>query len=312
MKELENKLLNWYKEHGRHNLPWRKKDISPYEVWVSEIMLQQTQVNRVIEYYNNFLIKFPSIFDLAETNWEEFLPYYQGLGYYNRGKNMLKTAKIIVDIYNGEFPKDLKDLILLPGIGPYTASAILSFAYKLPYLSFDTNLHRFFGRLLHGDKRFPLKKEEIQKEFTKNLESINGAIMDFSNLVCLNRNPLCENCPFNTECSYFKEPREEISSKKKVSFPSKESQVYLFLHENHKKYYSINEKEFEPFILKAPINTRDKIKKYFKEEYNLDLSVRPPYKKEYIEKTPTLYINAQILLGDPQFKIFTKEDINKT
>ncbi|MFA6566528.1 MAG: hypothetical protein WCT48_07335, partial [Candidatus Paceibacterota bacterium] len=146
-------ILIWYSKNKR-SLPWRKENLSAYEVWVSEMMLQQTQVSRGIVFYERFLKKYSTVQKLAKTNWEEFLPYYEGLGYYNRGRNMLKTAKIIVRDFGGEFPKDKAVLMKLPGIGEYTASAILSFAHDLPYIAFDTNFKKIFGTREAAEKTF--------------------------------------------------------------------------------------------------------------------------------------------------------------
>src|SRR3989344_6364292 len=137
---FEEKLEDFFQKTGREHLPWRKKKITAYEVWVSEIMLQQTQVSRVIGYYTRFLKRFPNIGSLAKASWAAFLPYYDGLGYYARGRNMLKAAQVIAKEYAGTFPRDKKLLEKLPGIGPYTAAAIMSFAYGDEDLARDTNL----------------------------------------------------------------------------------------------------------------------------------------------------------------------------
>ncbi|NCU42655.1 MAG: A/G-specific adenine glycosylase, partial [Candidatus Moranbacteria bacterium] len=134
-------ILIFYAEYKR-NLLWRKKDITPYEVWVSEIMLQQTQVSRVAQYYTRFLKRFPTVDILAQVSWEEFLPYYEGLGYYRRGKNMIETAQRIMRKYQGMFPRERSHLEKLPGIGSYTARAVASFAYDEPVLAWDTNFSR--------------------------------------------------------------------------------------------------------------------------------------------------------------------------
>jgi len=122
---LIKKILTWYSKNKRH-LPWRKTH-DPYSIWVSEIMLQQTQVSRVNDYYQRFLEKFPDIQSLAKASWGQFLPYWRGLGFYSRGRNMLKAAKMIMKEYGGKFPHQKKDLEKLPGIGEYTSAAIRSF-----------------------------------------------------------------------------------------------------------------------------------------------------------------------------------------
>ncbi len=309
---LEKSIAEFYKIFGRHNLPWRKVHISPYEVWVSEIMLQQTQVSRVEKYYKNFLERFPDIDALAKSSWEEFLPYYAGLGYYRRGQNMLKTAKKIVELYNGKFPSDKKELMKLSGIGSYTADAILCFAYEKNVLAFDTNLKKIFGRYLCGDKNAKFGKEVVVNGLKCKKKWLNGALMDFSNIICL-RKPKCLICPLKEKCKYYKEAGKKEWSQKmpKKSFPTKEAQVFLWLHRDHREYYSPNPDHFEIFHLNKDHNTRDAMKKYFFEKYGLKLSVRPPHKKTYIDNIPTLFVNAQILLGEHEFGVFKKEEITQ-
>ncbi|MCX6738436.1 MAG: hypothetical protein NT098_00075 [Candidatus Parcubacteria bacterium] len=171
MKNKTKEILEWYSKNARV-LPWRHPGISAYEVWVSEIMLQQTQVSRGIIFYERFLKRFSTIQKLAEVDWEEFLPYYERLGYYNRGRNMLKAAKIIVDEFGGEFPKDKTALIKLPGIGEYSASAILSFAHDLPYVAFDTNFKKMFGTREVAEKAF--KTSGVTSSV------FNSAVMDYA------------------------------------------------------------------------------------------------------------------------------------
>lgn len=307
---FKEKLREFYKQSGRTHLPWRQENITAYQVWVSEIMLQQTQVNRVIDYYQRFLKRFPNVFTLAESSWEEFLPYYTGLGYYRRGQNMLLTAQIVAQEHQGEFPKNKEQLTRLPGIGEYTATAILSFAYEQNCLAFDTNLQRVFGRYLAGDKRAILDKEEIESHFSENSKIYNGAIMDFANQICLNT-PKCHECPLNEKCHYYLEDgcNEVKAIKKKSNFPTTTAQVYLWLHKEHREYYSPNPDRFEVFKLPVGINSREQIKKYFRDNHSLELAVRPPHRKIFIDEKPILFINAQILLGEHEFGRFEKNQI---
>lgn len=308
---FEAEILKWYKKNGRASLPWRKKSVTPYEVWVSEIMLQQTQVSRVIEYYTRFLQKFPTVFDLAASDWEEFYPYYDGLGYYNRGRNMLQCAKKVVTEYKGAFPQKKEELMLLPGIGEYTASAVLSFGYNKDELAVDTNVKKVLGRVIGGSKEFFLKEkklEEIKNDLKANKKNLNAALMDFSNRVCI-KAPRCGECPLQKICEYFETDgqREKIVSKKQNIFPMKDASVYLFLHKNHKEYYSENKKKYKPFFLSEKYNTRNGLKTYFQKKYNLTLAVRPPFKKTFIGKKPVLFVHAQVLLGNNRFFHFSKE-----
>ena len=116
-QKIQQAILTWFQDHQRTHLPWRNTH-NPYKIWVSEIMLQQTQVDRVIDFYNRFLEKFPTVQDLAKAEWSEVIPYWDGLGFYRRGQNMLKCAKVIVAEHSGNFPDNLQDLQKLPGIGP--------------------------------------------------------------------------------------------------------------------------------------------------------------------------------------------------
>ncbi|MCX6736024.1 MAG: hypothetical protein NTZ13_02980 [Candidatus Parcubacteria bacterium] len=237
-------ILKWY-ELNKRDLPWRKIGISAYEVWVSEIMLQQTQVSRGIIFYERFLKRFPTVQKLAEADWEEFLPYYEGLGYYNRGRNMLRAAKIIVEEFGGEFPKEKTALMKFPGIGEYSASAILSFAHDMPYVAFDTNFKKIFGTREVAEKAF--KTSGV-------LSSVfNSAVMDYASA-----------------------HREEKSKKKKAKRTTNETIVVL--HENHKKYFSENKEKYEPFVMPKGVFSREQIKQHFLEKFGLRISVRPPGK----------------------------------
>lgn len=305
---FETELLKWFKTNGRQHLPWRKKGISPYEVWVSEIMLQQTQVSRVIEYYNRFLERFPTIFDLAKSNWEEFYPYYAGLGYYNRGRNMLKCADVIVQQYAGVFPKTKELLRDLPGVGEYTASAILSFGYNKNELAIDTNVKKVFGRYFEASKDAKIDFENLEKNLLSSKKQLNAAVMDFSNSICI-KVPRCGECPLQKYCAYYASDgqKEIVKKKNNKNFPTKDASVSLTLHKNHKEYYSTNKKEFKVFRLSKKYNTREKIKEYFQKKYGLTLAVRPPHKKLYINQKPVIFVNAQILLGTHTFYIFDKK-----
>lgn len=144
-------VLDWYQKNSRHTLPWRQIYHLPdrerlYKVWIAEVMLQQTQADRVIAYYSRFLERYPTLESLAETTYEELFPYYQGLGYYSRARRMIQVAQAVAKDCNGVFPDDLTALQKLPGIGIYTAQALLAFGYNQPLLAIDANLEKIFSR----------------------------------------------------------------------------------------------------------------------------------------------------------------------
>lgn len=203
-------LLRWFAIHGR-NLPWRKA-ISPYHVWISEIMLQQTRVETVIDYYNRFIEKFPTIFDLAHSNEQEVLTMWAGLGYYSRARNLHLCAKQVVKQFEGEFPTIKKELLSLPGIGEYTAGAILSIAFNLSYPAVDGNVIRVYSRL------YAITENVTNRNVMKNIQNLvqqtlpngkasffNQALMDLGAGICIPKNPRCEICPIQAHCKAYDE-----------------------------------------------------------------------------------------------------------
>ena len=195
------KILAYY-ENNKRDLPWRTKqdnNQNPYLTLVSEIMLQQTQVNTVLGYYEKFIKKWPNLNSLAKADIEDVLTMWSGLGYYSRAKNLLKAAQIISEKHNGVIPNKFEDLIRLPGIGQYTASAIISFAFGGYSVVMDTNIKRFIIRVNGLNKKEILnnrKVNEIGKQmFPKsNSGKYAQAIMDFSSDICTKRNPSCSKC----------------------------------------------------------------------------------------------------------------------
>ena len=164
-------LLNWYSENGRHDFPWRQYDTGDttgYRVWLAEILLQQTQADRVVPFYERILDKYQTIGSLADASYDEFFPLYQWLGYYSRARNLLKTANIVSSEYGWIFPRDKQKLKKLPGVGEYTARAILAFGYGDPLLAWDTNLETIFSRYYKWAKNIKLsndEKNEIERDF---------------------------------------------------------------------------------------------------------------------------------------------------
>lgn len=203
--EIRKKLLHWYR-NNRRDLPWRRS-ADPYAIWVSEIMLQQTRVDAVIPYYERFLRRFPNTAALASAQTEEVLSYWSGLGYYQRARNLHSAVRECVERYNGKVPDNEEEIRTLPGIGPYTAGAILSIAYgkRVPLL--DGNVIRLLTRLfaLRGDPAGQKLKKYLWELSAallpqENLSDFNQALMELPALICTPRSPQCEKCPLNEHC----------------------------------------------------------------------------------------------------------------
>ena len=205
LMQLPERLLNWYDQNARV-LPWREHP-SPYRVWVSEIMLQQTRVKAVTPYFDRFIREFPNIQALAEAPEERLLKLWEGLGYYNRIRNLQKAAQIATREYGGELPQDYRLLCGLPGIGAYTAGAILSIAYQKPYPAVDGNVLRVISRLLCCyDNLFDASNRkkmtaQIQEILPEEVGAFNQALMELGAVICRpNGEPLCECCPVAEIC----------------------------------------------------------------------------------------------------------------
>ncbi|MBQ7507633.1 MAG: A/G-specific adenine glycosylase, partial [Lachnospiraceae bacterium] len=208
-------LLTWYPQTARL-LPWRENP-TPYRVWISEIMLQQTRVQAVLPYFNRFMNTLPDIQSLARVEEDRLLKLWEGLGYYNRARNLKKCAILLMEKHEGTLPRNFNSLLNLPGIGRYTAGAILSIAYNEPYPAVDGNVLRILTRLLALDTPIdgdPFKRsiEELLKaEYTReNASDLTQALMELGAVVCgPNQAPQCGNCPWEALCLAHKEGREE-------------------------------------------------------------------------------------------------------
>lgn len=207
-EKVTSALLEWHIDNPR-DLPW-KKTRDPYLIWLSEIILQQTQVSQGLPYFLHFANKYPTVKDMANASEDEVLKDWQGLGYNSRARNMLKTARIVAQQYDGVFPDDSAGLETLPGVGSYTAAAIASFAYEEEVPVLDANVIRVMSRLL--GIQTPPSNAANKKKLLDALDALiahatpsafNQAIMDFGARVCRPRNPGCESCPLNDNCSAF-------------------------------------------------------------------------------------------------------------
>lgn len=235
-------LTNWYQENQR-NLPWRHTD-NPYYIWLSEIILQQTRVNQGLSYYNNFINEFPTVKDLALADISLVLKMWQGLGYYSRAKNLHETAKYIHFELNDIFPKSYQEIVKLKGIGPYTAAAIASFAYREPIAVVDGNVFRVFSRFFGiYDDIAKTKNRAIFQELgnelidKKNPDIFNQALMDFGATLCKPKKPLCEDCPFSNECYAFRNNKISILPVKSNNIKIKDRYFHYLISENSDSIY---------------------------------------------------------------------------
>lgn len=202
-------LMRWFNENKR-SMPWRNTT-NPYYIWISEVMLQQTQVATVIPYYIRFIERFPTVNALASASLDEVHNYWQGLGYYRRGENLWKGSKMIVEKWQGIFPTDPTLIKEIPGIGPYTLGAICSIAFNLPLPSVDGNVMRVISRwyCLKDDIAFPKSRKIFEQKVMENMPSepriFNQALMELGALICTPTSPKCEICPVCRYCLAYKQ-----------------------------------------------------------------------------------------------------------
>lgn len=202
-------IIGWYKKNAR-DLPWRRES-DPYKIWLSEIILQQTQVAQGLSYYNRFVATYPGVTDLATASEDEVLKMWQGLGYYSRARNLLKAAATVANEHGGVFPADYEKIKALKGVGDYTAAAIASFAYNKPHAVVDGNVYRLLSRVFGIET--PIDTSAAKKQFSRLANELldkkqpgtyNQAIMEFGSQYCRPQNPDCETCVLNARCFAFK------------------------------------------------------------------------------------------------------------
>ncbi len=235
MQRITNELIDWYQENKR-DLPWRHTK-NPYHIWISEIMLQQTKVEVVKEYYGRFINKLPTIKDLANSSEDELLKLWEGLGYYTRVRNMQKAAKILVENGYDNLPNTKEELINLPGVGKYTVGAILSIAYDIPALAIDGNVYRVLGRVYEISKAISTPSTykiyaDILKQqlIPENASDLTQSFMDFGSLICTPKNPKCKDCPLNTKCLAYKKGTQEHFPVKQSKRERKIEERVVFLY----------------------------------------------------------------------------------
>jgi len=227
---FSKKLCNWYLSNGRKDLPWRKTS-DPYKIWISEIMLQQTQVKTVIPYYLKFIKRYPNIKSLLNVKEDEILALWSGLGFYRRAKNIFKAKEIIKKKHSNIFPTKYEEIISLPGIGRSTAGAIMSIAYKKPYPILDANVKRVIAKFENIDISNNCNESElweISLKFTpsKNIFEYTQAIMDIGATICKARSQDCPKCPLNKNCKSAYQTNKIQNLKKK---PKNKQTLFLKL-----------------------------------------------------------------------------------
>jgi len=238
MGEFSKKVLSWFSNHGRRDLPWQKNPTA-YRVWISEIMLQQTQVATVIPYFERFMDSFPDVQTLALADIDQVLHHWTGLGYYARARNLYKTANLIVDDYNSKLPANVERLSELPGIGKSTAGAIVAIAYNRPASILDGNVKRVLTRVF-GVEGWPEQAQvktrlwQIAEAQTPDsrVADYTQAMMDLGATVCTRSNPRCQDCPLAQTCIAFQSDTVDLypGRKPKKSLPVK--QVAMFMLQN--------------------------------------------------------------------------------
>ncbi|MFV2055784.1 MAG: A/G-specific adenine glycosylase [Thiohalomonadales bacterium] len=238
--QFRRKILRWFDQHGRRELPWQKNPTA-YRVWISEIMLQQTQVATVIPYFHQFLSRFPTIRSLARSNVDEVLQHWSGLGYYARARNLHKSAIIISEQYKGRFPSDFNEVVALPGIGRSTAGAILSLAQQQAFAILDGNVKRVLARYF-SISGWPGQNAVLQQLWqhaeqltpTRRVGDYNQAMMDLGAIVCKRSKPECSSCPLQKGCrAYQTDSQTSFPGKKpRKELPIKAIQMLILINED--------------------------------------------------------------------------------
>ena len=318
MKEqlVTKKILNWY-DLNKRSLPWRKNvsdQKKQYFTLVSEFMLQQTQVVTVIPYFNKFIKKIPNLRSLAKISDKKLIKLWEGLGYYSRAKNLKKTAQLVIKNFKGNLPSNFEDLLSLPGIGNYTASAILAIAFNKPYIPLDGNIERVLKRYLY------LKKDkEIQKDNLLKKKSIFGssarssdyaqALMELGALICKPKNPLCNQCPISKKCEALKKNDFDIRKNSKKNIDKyfilkvyKKDQRYLLV-KNTKFNFLKNLTIFPMKEISKPKNFNENLN--FKMS-NMNMNIKIKYLKDSGKFQSAFWINEK-KLDNYMLPSFTKK-----
>lgn len=288
--QIRQKILSWYRKEKR-NLPWRVTP-HPYNILLSEFILQQTRIEQGVGYYYRILDRYPSIHHLAHATENDLLKLWEGLGYYRRALHLLKTAQIIVTQFHGEIPQQYDKLTRLPGIGDYTASMILSICYHKPYPAIDGNVKRIIARL------FKIKFEKETQRFNKEIRAIterliskkfpgdfNQALMDLGAMICLPKNPKCAVCPLSSHCQAYKENSTHLYpvNKKKKDLPVFHWIVLYIKHNDQIVLKKEQNQKFLNGLYSLP----------WMEVHNLQTLRRPKYIIKQLLASLNIYLNVE-------------------
>ena len=245
---ISKKILKWY-DYNKRALPWRDIDSfkkRQFYTLVSEFMLQQTQVMTVIPYFRRFIKEIPSLNKLSNINDKKLIKMWEGLGYYSRARNLKKTAQIIIKNFKGKLPSNFEDLTKLPGVGNYTANAILAIAFNKQHIPLDGNIERVMKRYLYLRKKKEIQKDNLvnkKKIFGKTMRSSDyaQALMELGALICKPKNPLCDQCPIRKNCKSYK--KKDFNLTKNIK-KNKDKYFVLKVYKKNRKYLLIKNTKF--------------------------------------------------------------------
>jgi A/G-specific adenine glycosylase len=318
MKEkiITKKILKWY-DLNKRSLPWRKKvslEKKQYYTLISEFMLQQTQVSTVIPFFNRFIKSLPSLNSLAKVNEKKLIKLWEGLGYYSRARNLKKTAQVVIKNFDGKLPNNFEDLLKLPGIGNYTANAILAIAFNKPYIPLDGNIERVLKRYLYLKKEREIQKDNlVQKKiiFGTTLRSSDyaQALMELGAIICKPNNPICDKCPIRKKCKSYK--KKDFSLTKSIK-KNKDKYFILKVYKKDQRYLLIKNTKFN-FLKNLSIFPMKELSnpKNFNENLNfkmsnMNMNIKIQYSKDS-QKFPFSYWLDKKKLNSYMLPSFTKK-----
>jgi len=313
---VTKKILNWY-DLNKRSLPWRKNvsmQKRHYYTLVSEFMLQQTQVVTVIPFFNRFIKKIPNFKSLANIQNMKLIKLWEGLGYYSRARNLKKTAQVVIKNFEGKLPDNFEDLISLPGIGNYTASAILAIAFNKPYIPLDGNIERVLKRYLYLKKEKDIQKDNLIKK--KSIFGISSrssdyaqALMELGALICKPNNPLCNQCPISKKCKSLQKKDFDLTKKVKKN---KDKYFLLKVYKKDQRYLLIKNTKFN-FLKNLTIFPMEELSnpKNFNENLNfkmsnMNMNIKIQYLKN-IDKFQSPYWINEKKLDNYMLPSFTKK-----